>query len=273
MFACCCFKILVLKFLFFTGKNTLQSNDPCKESVTSNKYTEYIKDEGTGASILILSNFNTYKEIVLTCSFTYYFTNYSTIYLMPNTRIILDESLRIGDPFRYSNYIYLLNLRGIAFYRIKLPIHQHTRVNAQFRLMSRASFKSFISSDDNQTLPMDLSQCNEKALANMTSFMQPFMQLSCDSVLYPREGLCSFMFKQSMIKYLQFNNIYNSFLIENRLSFMNTDYSRVLTMLILEQLELTLWNEKLTSRVMNVNLFKNIKYLTINLHLFNIRII
>jgi hypothetical protein len=272
MFKFCCFKILLLKFLFCTGKNTLELNKTCKENITrsEDKYTKYIMDEAVFDYILILHNFNTYKEIVLSCNFYYYITYIKSIYLMPKTSLILDESLRIDDLFHEDNFhsIHLLNLKGIAFFQTKLPLFQLS-LKVYFHFVSSSSFKSFILSN-NQTTPMTLSQCNEKALQNMTTFIQPLISLTFENFLYPREGFCSFMFKQSIISNFRFGNIYNSFLIENRLSFMKTNYSRTLIMSNLEFIDLDLFYEKLTSRVLNVNLFENVKHLNINLHLLNI---
>ncbi len=162
MFECFCFKILLLKFLFFTGENTLRLNETCKENITRSwvKYTKYIIDNDIREQTLIISNFNTYKEIVLSCNFYYYTTDIKSAYLMPKTSLILDESFRLDDLFREDNIlkIYLLNLKGIAFYQIKLPLIQLSLKVHLF--MTSSSFKSYIL--NNQTLPMSFSQCNEK---------------------------------------------------------------------------------------------------------------
>lgn len=100
----------------------------------------------------------------------------------------------------------------------------------------------------------DLSQINYFGSIKTLVFNKNILYIS---------KICPYVFMNSMLEYLCFNEVSNSLLFRNRLEFLNINTTNALIE-YLNKIEFTFAFEILTEKILNRNLFKNVKIIKLN---------
>ncbi len=107
---------------------------------------------------------------------------------------------------------------------------------------------------------LDIFECSQETLENLTSFIDEYSILYFAFTVYPKEGLCPFVFRHTQAQTIFFDNVINSLLIQNRLHFIETNVS--LSPIGDDRfLSIKCHYESLTSHLLNKDVFGNLNYL------------
>ena len=209
---------------------------------------------------LQINNFNSFSEINIDCSI---FFNIDIIEITPKQKIILDSSFNINGLHLYQTefVIYFFsNLKGI---NVDLNLFKNTFNSSRILLDVILSYSSFDFYLPNAKLLDNEADCNSYRLQE-PNFFTNLNSLQLKPVIYSTK-VCPMLFMSSKINYLYLNSISNSYMNKNRLYFMpiNDTNSKILK-LVIDALELDLHYENLNRDILNENLFKDIKRLTIS---------
>jgi hypothetical protein len=124
----------------------------------------------------------------------------------------------------------------------------------------------------NKNTKLSNFECRKEIFQNLTNF---FSNSSYDiifgNVIYPEQGLCSLIFENCLTRRIHFGILINSLLIKNRLGFIKTTNNQsndILPNLILLSFEMVY--ESLTSDLLDIQLFQNVKGLIISKYLVEI---
>jgi len=234
-----------------------QLNETCKNNISETlKYAQKKAIFNLNVNYLYLSGFDNYSSILLSCGAFYDVNEIDEAFLQPNKPILLDESLKLDKMFR-NEYLTvgLLNVKGIALYENKKPLNLLRKSTVCCIEFLHTTLDIYL----NSSRISSKFDCRKDVFKNMTNFIaQPYEGLSFRNVIFPSEGFCPMVFEKSAAKTLHFGVICNSMLIKNRLSFIQANKS---SLPYLEDLELEMSYEVLTSEILDIQLFNRLDFL------------
>ena len=215
--------------------------------------TKYLKQVKTYS---ILTDFNTFDELVLDCDHFYNVTE--LVEFLPRRTLIVDKSFRIDkilkqDQLNKIVLLVMLNVRGFAI---------DTYVKKIITANMIVSF-STINFYNNGRLIQNETECGENSTNETSYYIAWFFGVSFVQVRYA-SIICPRVFSNSLARNLVFKDISNSFLDKNRFRFIepNAGYSHA--MKYLSQLEFGLKYERLDTTIMSRSLFANVKSLKVS---------
>ena len=200
-------------------------------------------------------NFNSFSELILDCNKTYNISK--TLVFFPTSNLLLDQSFRIDRLFerKQIDEIQIMKigyLKGVDIQLASFASKSNIVLGIYYSKLDAYSNGERISS----------TECNLNTYNNSNNFFNSVGLLKLTQVRYPLY-LCPFLFGDSKLIQIIFEDITNSFLTKNRLNFNEVNRSDI-TMKHLIAAELKLVYEHLTSANFNRALFKRVKILTLS---------
>jgi len=259
--------LMFVYFATFVVPLSLALNETCLKN--NNKITNDFmeRNEENGEQIFTFSGFNKYSDLKLDCNKKYENENVSLIVFIPKTEILLNEDFKLEKILTKNEdffEIYLINIKGISFYEELVSEKiESTRAISENLHFYFGKLEAYL----NETKIIPQMQCNQKTFLNMTNSIQRFFSLDFYQIVYPQEGVCAHVFQKCLARVILFNNIINSYLIKNRLSFLNKNKTFIPK---LEFLRFELFYESLTSSLIDKYLFQNVRHLIICRNLLGI---
>jgi hypothetical protein len=217
------------------GKYFLQKNDPYASN--------------TNETLSFFQKFNKFTDLYMSCNQTYNTT--SAVQFRPNKslsfgKLIKSTNLALLNTLVFSNTQDVdLNSKIIKKYISNLVF-----VYAEFNIYSNGTF---------------LNECNRHLYdSKYSNIITKFKSIYFRQVIYPKT-ICSLIFRNSSLEIVFFADITNSFLVKNRIRLIddasnNTRLDDV-RLKSLKVIYLELSYERLTSNILNFNLFQNVQVL------------
>jgi len=209
----------------------------------------------TNQTLSFFQNFNKFTDLYMGCNQMYNTT--SSVQFRPNKRLIIDESLFFGKLITSTNLALLntlvfSNTKGVDLNSkiIKKYMSALVFVYSEFEIYSNGTF---------------LNECSRHLYnRKYSNIITKFKSIYFRQVIYPKT-ICSLIFRNSSLEIVFFADITNSFLVKNRIRLVddasnNTRLDDV-RLKSLKVIYLELSYERLTSSILNVNLFQNVKVL------------
>ena len=203
----------------------------------------------------IFINFNSYSQLVLGCNQTYNISK--TLIFLPKYEILIDRSLKID---KICNQMQINKIKLIMFSYIKGVDIQLAPFVIQSNIIMVIYYSKLDAYSNGERISS--TECNLNTYNNSNNFFNSVGLLKLTQVRYPLY-LCPFLFGDSKLIQIIFEDITNSFLTKNRLNFNEVNRSDI-TMKHLIAAELKLVYEHLTSANFNRALFKRVKILTLS---------
>jgi len=261
---------LLLLVIFVTKSNTLPTNqtEACNNYQQNNKFlwTEILEFNETTYKIYYFLKFKKFTDLLLECNKTYNTFNLNEVKFVPAQRMLLNN-----DEFRLEK-LFKIDTTKKSYFENKFIFRKFDGLI----LTNFASNKKPVKNDVSLTFEyfrldfywknktkLKISKCNKETLKNFTSFIDEYSDLDFSVTVYPKEGLCPFVFGHSRAKTITFNKIINSLIVQNRLSFIETNVS-VSPIENLQFLSADFHYESLTSSLLNKEIFRNILYLKLS---------
>lgn len=215
---------------------------------------------------LLIKDFYQFNELNFECS---KILNISVLELRPNTKLILDASLKVNNltiqPPRGSEFsITLSQLKGLdlkanPFLNISWINYSPTGI---FWSISNSDFEFYL---DDQKL---ITECDESFLIrNKQFFVQNLMTkmrvlLIQATVKFPQET-CPIAFNNAQINFFQFKKLSSSLIRKNMLKFKQLNLSDQFDCFIF-QLSVEIYRTDLSFDLLDKNVFKNLLVLDLN---------
>ena len=255
-------KILFL-FIFLlnfqVNAQSLQNKTTCN---TDNKHLTINQIENNLVEY-IFTNFKHFSDLIPDCNQAYSMFKLASVKFVPSKRILLynEDTFSLGKMFKPKRNLIALTFRNFIGFDLSTELSTDA-VRVESEMDYFLIFELFRLDFYLNETKLKASQCNEETFWNLTSFLRYFYAAFFFKVAYPQEGLCPLVFtRNSRIKWLTFNNVINSLLIKNRLTFLNS--SSPFSKSSIESLDIQVTYETLTSLVLNKHLFKNLKQLNV----------
>jgi hypothetical protein len=256
--------LMFVYFATFVVPLSLALNETCLKNNNKiiNDFMDIILENGE--QIITFAGFNKYRDLKLDCNRKYENENSSQIIFIPKIEILLNEDFKFEKMLtKIEDFqIYVKNMKGISFYEELI-----SEINESTSFVNIFFFFGKLEAYLNETKIIPQMQCNQETFLNKTSSIQRFDILSFDQIVYPQEGVCAHVFQKCLARVILFDNIINSHLIKNRLSFLNKNKTFIPK---LEYLGFELFYESLTSSLIDKYLFQNIRYLLLSRNLLGI---
>jgi hypothetical protein len=209
----------------------------------------------------IFTNFKNFSDLIPGCNQAYNMFKVASVKFVPSKRILLysEDTFSLGKMFKPNRNLIALTLRNFIGLDLSTALSTDAVESEMDYFLIFEHFRLDFYLNETK---LKASQCNEETFWNLSSFLRYFYAAFFYKVAYPQEGLCSLVFtRNSRIKVLTFNNVINSLLIKNRLTFLN--YSSSFSESSIESLTIQVQYETLTSLVINKHLFKSLMQLNV----------
>ena len=263
---------IYFKFLIFYVciKNILLNNFDClklNESIETEKTDTFHNSDYFS---LKLKNFNSFNEIKINCSES--FNEIEILEIIPNEKIILNNSLNLSNlkiNFLNLPYFYFSNLNGIDLLtnsQLSLLLNQYDA----FKKLIIISFSNF-------DVYLNNSIFNDSDCFRFRFKIHFFVEvksLIIDRYNIFKRKINPLIFYYSKLVNLKINFISNSFIVKNKFEFMDVD-SKLCSDLYLRDIKflgLHINYEILSSKILNMLLFKRIEKLEIRGLIFDIEV-
>ena len=208
----------------------------------------------------LFRGFSSFKELT-SCNKTLNIKAYFLEFI-PNRQIIIDESFQLNKILSKNSIDKIDNLCMVYFKGIDIKAKSQNLYKSQLYLIfSKLELYS------NDSL-IDPTQCNQNTFNRKYSFFASFNSIFLLYVKYP-EYLCPLIFSNSVINYINFDDISNSFLNKNRLRF--TEINNHSGDVLIRSATLNIKYDSLTTKILNKYVFKYIYDLEINGYLNDIQ--
>ena len=204
--------------------------------------------------IILLRKFSKFEDIYFNCR--YYVNGFNSIYIVPKSLspLILDSSFdaeKIIPLFDKFYFVFFSNLKGIELFE---ETHRKNPILAEI-LFYFTQLDLYING-----IKAENQDCSIEMFKEKTSFMHPYYYLTFIGVIYPKQGICPLIFRNANVIIIKFSGISNSFLNINILKFqeIRNNNSKEVLMKNFRYLNLMVYNEILSSDLLNFDLFSNI---------------
>ena len=203
---------------------------------------------------LFFKNFISFSQLILECNQTYHLSK--TVIFLPRYEILIDQSFKIENIFKQDQ---INKIKIIMFMYINGIDIQLTSFASKSNIVLGIYYSKLDAYSNGERI--SFTDCNLNTYNNSNSFFNSIGSLKLTQVKYPLY-LCPFLFGESKLVEIIFEDITNSFLTRNRLNF-NEVKDNDISMQHLTVLKLKIINEYLTTANLNKGLFKKISILTL----------
>ena len=229
---------------------------------TINKSIAFENFEFIQAYALTIYNFKRFDQIKFNCSKTF---KIMILQLIPDNFIILDNSLDLSGLLidSPSFALHFSNLKGIDVLtdsRFNLD-----RTNLEYDFYIDISYSHFIFYKNNAIF--DSEQCLEYARSqnNSINFFTHTTDVVLRNYVFFSKQMCPYLFNNSSMRSLGLGFLSDTFLNRNQFEFIDSDELELAKIEPnnLKNFYMTLMHEKLTSKILNKHVFKNLFSLSI----------
>ena len=256
--------ITILILLFFSTPNATNlicsalSYDCLRinQSIIANQDNPY--------PFLLINKFSDLSEIKINCS--HYFNNFEAVSIIPDSPIILDDSLDLSDLFFDFDQLtikfifYYANFRGINLNFMAnsgIVVTFFSNKHSKFSLRMRYSKFAFYN-NKNQLLNPNSTECGQYRFENGYNFFSKIKELYVADSIYATK-ICPMWFVNSKLLYVSLQSISNSFINKNMLEFIEIDENISVNLITrINQVVLEVSYVFLTTKILDRNLFRNI---------------
>ena len=215
-------------------------------------------------SFLSINNFNKLSEIKINCF--HYFSNFNAISIIPNSQIILDDSLNLTglfldfDPLTIKFIFYFANFKGINLNfkaNSGIVLTFFSKEERKFSLRMRFSKFAFYN-NRNQLLKPNSTECSQYRYEYGQNFFFEIRELYVAYSIFSTK-ICPMWFVNSKLQFVTLNTISNSLISKNKLEFIELDEKDAISLITpIKKITIEISYEYLTTSVLNRHLFRNI---------------
>jgi hypothetical protein len=252
--------ILIFKLFLLAACLLGTCENNCQNGSLS-KYVLLANDESPETTFY---NFDSFSQLLTICHLPFNASLYVAI--LPKNPLVIKKDWQIHNIIKADQIdrifeIKIANIKGID---IKAMSYLKTDNNfeiAPFIALSYITLDIYLGEEKIDAK----SQCNFQVFSNEKHFFQFYTTISFETVKYP-PILCPLLFRNSKVTELMFFDIYNSFLIRNKLTFYKFNDSSSINDLHTDNLRilyLVVYKIDLNSDILHKQLFKNLCVLSI----------
>ena len=250
------YSVLFVIFLLDAIRNVdMDKSSKCSKQLPSKFY------HTNNVDICIFSHFTKFTDLILACNQTYYTTK--QIRFVPEHRLLVDKTIQLT---KLMDARHLNNIDFLAFINIKGFDLNYHEFSSNYRSTPVQFSKLYVSySEFGIYLHGNLTRgCDLQTYTHIYTLMFATKSLYLCQVIYP-PSICPLVFTNSSISSLFFNDITNSLLVKNRLTFFDLSSQTKPTLDVdfkkLVLLSFDVYFEKVTRRLINPQLFKSARSL------------
>jgi hypothetical protein len=254
-------KLFLLLVCVLSSAETKLTNktETCASEQTNKYLTIDYDDKKKGIKNYSFRKFKNFTELVLGCNQTYNKSLLNAVRFIPGKQMLLNNDefrleklFKIDSDYKMEITFTFRNFGGLVLTNLRPSKSFFPEYNDLLFEVSRLDLYL------NSQTKLKSSQCNRETFENLTSLIRNFPNVIFFNTAYPREGLCSFIFSDTQ-EVLTFGDVINSLLIQNRLTFIETN-STILPLKKIVFLAIEVHYESLRTELLYRDLFLNIKY-------------
>jgi len=208
-------------------------------------------------------NFDTFSQLLTICQLP---LNASVfVAILPKTPLVIRKDWLINNIIRGDQIGAIFEIKMVNIKGIDIRAMSYFKTDNNFEIAPFLAF-SYITLDiylGDEKIDAK-SQCNFDVFSNEKHFLRFYATISFETVKYPNV-LCPLLFRNSIVGMLMFFDVYNSYLIRNKLTFFkfNDSLNIDLGTENLRVLNLFLYKVDLDSNILHKQLFKTLYVLSI----------
>ena len=250
------------QLILIIAANTSLTTSLYYDCDTINKSIAYENFEFIQAYSLTIDNFKRFDEIKFNCSKTF---QVMILQFIPDNFIILDNSLDLSglliDSPSFS--LHFSNLKGIDILtdsRFNLD-----RTNLKYDFYIDISYSHFVFYKNNAIFDSELCLEYARSQNNSLNFFTHTTDLVLRNYVFFSKQTCPYLFNNSSMHSLGLGFLSDTLLNRNQFEFIDADELELTEIEPnnLKILYMTLMHEKLTSKILNKHVFKNLFSLSI----------
>jgi hypothetical protein len=198
-------------------------------------------------------NFDSFSQLMNVCNF------FASAYIsfLPKKPIIINKDWNLPgliseNELKFAIEIKIVNIKGIDVKATSYTKYHH---RASFPYLSFSFISLNVYSDEKKI--DQSSECNSHIFSNTNNFLQPYTTVLFETIRYP-DILCPLLFQNTEMLRIVFYDIYNSFLVKNKLKFYDLNESSHDLNTQVKKVTVFLYKIDLNFEILNKNLFKNL---------------